>query len=50
MTTVEKRKIQEAVDNCIKYDLFTEMEAEKIIQICYAAINRAVRAAEEGER
>lgn len=50
MTTIEKRKILEAVDKCVKYDLFTEMEAEQVIQICYVAIGRAVREAEKGER
>ena len=49
MTTVEKRKMLEVIDTCVRCDLFTEIEADQIMQICYAAIGRAIREAEEGE-
>lgn len=49
MTTVEKRKMLEVIDTCVRCDLLTEIEADKIMQICYAAIGRAIREAEEGE-
>lgn len=49
MTTVEKRKMLEAIDTCVRCDLFTEIEADKIMQICYAAIGRVIREAEEDE-
>lgn len=49
MTTVEKRKLLEAVDACVRGDLFTEIEVDQIMNICYVAIGRAIREAEEGE-
>lgn len=49
MTTAEKRKLLEAVDICVKSDLFSDLEFDQIMQICYAAVGRAVREAEEGE-
>ena len=49
MTTVEKRKMLEAIDVCVRNDLFSEMEAEKIFMICCEAIGRAVREAGDGE-
>jgi len=49
MTTVEKRKILEAINACLKDDLLTEIEADQILNICYVATGRAVReAAAEG--
>ena len=47
MTTVEKRKILEAVDLCVRCDLFTDMEAERIMMMCYSAIGRAAADANE---
>lgn len=49
MTTVEKRKLLEAVDTCVRGDLLSDMEFDQIMQICYVAVGRAVREAEEGE-
>jgi len=49
MTIVEKRELIEAVDVCVKSDLFSDMEFKQIIQICYDAIDRALREAGEGE-
>jgi hypothetical protein len=46
---VEKRKILEAIDVCVRTDLLTEIEADQIMQICYTAIGRAIREEEEGE-
>jgi len=45
MTTVEKRKVLEAVDLCVRCDLLTDMEAERIMMMCSSAIGRAVAAA-----
>lgn len=49
MTTVEKRKMLEAIDACVRGDLFTETESDQIMNICYVAIGRAIREAEEAE-
>jgi len=49
MTTVEKRKLLEAVDICVRGDLLSDMEFDQIMQICYVAVGRAFREAEEGE-
>lgn len=49
MTTVEKRKLLEAVDVCVRCDLLSDMEFDQIMQICYAAVGRVAREAEEGE-
>ena len=49
MTTAEKRELLEAVDVCVKSDLFSDPEFKQIIQICYAAVDRALREAEEEE-
>lgn len=49
MTAVEKRKIIEAIDTCVRGDLFTDSEVDRIMNVCYVAIGRAVREAEEAE-
>ena len=49
MTIVEKRKLLEALDVCVRYDLLSDMEFDQIMQICYVAVGRAVREADEGE-
>lgn len=49
MTNAEKRKLLEAVDFCVRCDLLSDMEFDQIMQICYVAVGRAVRAAEEDE-
>ena len=49
MTTVEKRKLLEAVDACVRGDFLSDVEFDQIMQICYVAVGRAVREAEEGE-
>ena len=49
MTTVEKRKLLEAIDVCVRSDLFTEIEADRIFEICCEAIGRAIRKLDEVE-
>ena len=49
MTTVEKRNLLEAVDVCVRGDLFTDSEVDMIRNVCDVAIGRAVREAEEAE-
>lgn len=50
MTTVEKRKILEAVNICVRGDFLSDMEFDQIMQICYVAVDRAFReAVETGE-
>lgn len=49
MTTVEKRKLLEAVEACVRGDLFTDSEVDRIMNVCYVAIGRSAREAEEGE-
>lgn len=49
MTSAEKQTIREAIDICVENDLFSEMEADKVMQLCYTAIGRAIREAEEDE-
>ena len=49
MTTFEKRKLLEAVDICVRGDFLSDMEFDQIMQICYVAVDRVVREAEDGE-
>ena len=50
MTTVEKRKLLEAVDICVRGDLLSDVEFAQIMQVCYVAVSRSVREAEsEGD-
>ena len=49
MTTVDKRKLLEVVDKCVRGDFLSDMEFNQIMEICYVAIGRAVREAEEKE-
>ncbi len=47
MTMAEKRKIVEAVDRCVRYDLLSDADAELIVDICAAAVDRAIKEQEE---
>ena len=43
MTTVQKRELKDAIDICVRGDLFTPEEAAIIFQICNNAISRGLR-------
>ena len=43
MTTVEKRKLLEFIERCIRYKLLSDADANKILEICSAALDRELR-------
>lgn len=49
MITVEKRKLLEFIGRCVRYDLLSDTDVKKILDICGAAVDRAIKKAEEGE-
>lgn len=48
MTIEEKQCLLAALDSCVRHDLFTKSETDLIMQICSAALERALSAAKEG--
>ena len=50
MTAVEKRKLLELLDRCVRYDLLSDTDVYKMLDICSAAVDRSIKKAEEGER
>lgn len=49
MTAVEKIKLLNMVDVCVRNDLLSDMEFDQIMQICDIAVGRAVRETEKNE-
>lgn len=49
MTIEEKQYLLAALDSCVRHDLFTKPETDLIVQICSAALERAIKAAKEGK-
>ena len=42
MTAIEKRKLLEFIDRCAKYDLLSDIDVNKILDICDAAVDRSI--------
>lgn len=49
MTATEKRKLLEFIDRCVRYDLLSDTDVNKILDVCGAAVDRTIKKAEEGE-
>ena len=49
MTFFEKRKLLEFIDRCVRYDLLSDTDVNKILDICGAAVDRSIKKAEEGD-
>ena len=49
MTAIEKRKLLEFIDRCVRYDLLSDTDVNKILDVCGAAVDRTIKKAEEGE-
>lgn len=49
MTAVEKRKFLEFINRIIIYDLLSDTDVYKILDICDAAVDKSIKKAEEGE-
>lgn len=47
MTIEEKQYLLAALDSCVRHDLFSESETALIMQLCSAALERALSAAKE---
>lgn len=43
MTAVEKRKLLEFVGRCVRYDLLSDIDVYKILDICGAAVDRSIK-------
>lgn len=49
VTAFEKRKLLESIDKCVRYDLLSDTDVVKILEICGAAVDRLIKKTEEGE-
>lgn len=47
MTLFEKRKLLEFIGRCIRYDLLSDAEANRILEICSSALDRQFKKSEE---
>ena len=48
MTAIEKRKLLEFIDRCVRYDLLSDTDVNKILDVCGAAVDRKIKKSRGG--